>query len=518
MTKLGKLGLGLAMLSLISFVASKSILNGWMPFLWVQLGLTVFFFVLTAYFERHLLVDFFTTKTTKNGMNMGVMILLVLVVLILVNVLSIRNYKTFDMTQARLNSLSDQSIKVVKALDDEVKVRLFYQKGMEGIDQAKDRFRRAIRLYQDVSEKVTLEFVDMDEKPKLVEEYGVNKGTGLAFVEYKGRRNRVEKFDDEQELTNAMIKATREKDKIIYWAQGAGEADMADTTTREGAGLMKAPLEAIRFSVKTLNLNTSPKIPDDADVLAIVGPKQDYFPPAIAAIEAYLARGGSVLLALEPKREAGLAPLLAKMGLMVSNKFSGTAVQDISGKMVVEPKAPVIGFSASQSSELVKNISPNEYMQLKQPQALIRLTETPANITYEDLIKTYQGTVQVDSLADLENPAKIGAPSEFNVATSLKGKFPGAADGKEFMAVVTGDADLYNNLSVSQKISRDFAYNTFAYLGKETDLISIAPKDPAVTAMTLTPTKSFMMLGYVFLMPFALLIAGIVFFVKRRSA
>ncbi len=518
MTKLGKLALGFAILCLVCFLVAKAILTGWMPFLWILLGLTALFFVATLYFERVLLLDFFTTKTTKNGMNMGAMILLVFVALTLVNVLSIRNYKTFDLTQAKLNSLSEQSVKVVKALDDEVTVRLFYQQGMEGIDQAKERFRRAIRLYQDVTDKVTLEFVDMDEKPKLVEEYGVNKGTGLAFVEYKGRRNRVEKFDDEQELTNAIIKATREKDKVLYWAQGAGEADLSDTSNREGAGLLKGPLEGMRMTVKPLNLNAAAKIPEDADMLAIVGPKQAYFPQAIAGIEEYLLRGGSLLVALEPKQDGGLAPLLKKMGLSTSNKYGAMVQQDMRGNLVAVPQMPVFGLSASETSELTKNLPGNEYLPLKAPQEISRLPETPANLTYEDLIKTYAGAVQVENLADLQESTKLGTPGEFVAVLSAKGKFPGGTDGTEFLALISGDANLYDNLAVSQRQTRDFALNTFAFLGKDNNLISIAPKDPAVTTMTMTPTKGFMILGYVLLLPLALLVSGIVFFVKRRSA
>jgi hypothetical protein len=45
------------------------------------------------------------------------------------------------------------------------------------------------------------------------------KGSGVVFLEYKGKRNRIEKID-EQEITQALIKVTREKNKTIYFTVG----------------------------------------------------------------------------------------------------------------------------------------------------------------------------------------------------------------------------------------------------------------------------------------------------------
>lgn len=90
--------------------------------------------------------EFLSMKTTKHGMNMGVLILLSLVLIVAVNFLGLRFDKTFDVTKEKINSLSDQSVALVSGLKDEMKVLIFY-KGKELKDRARD-IKNDFRLYE----------------------------------------------------------------------------------------------------------------------------------------------------------------------------------------------------------------------------------------------------------------------------------------------------------------------------------------------------------------------------------
>ena len=41
-------------------------------------------------------------------------------------------------------------------------------------------------------------------------------------------------------------------------------------------------------------------VPDDASVVVVAGPATDFFPPEIDALKTYLAKGGKLLLELDP--------------------------------------------------------------------------------------------------------------------------------------------------------------------------------------------------------------------------
>src|SRR5690606_37788923 len=115
----------------ISFVAlgiTRYVIGEWVPFCWLSLGLGVFFLTFAILKDRLFYKDFLSMKTTKEGMSMGVLILLMLAVLIVVNYLGARNLKTWDFSAAQLNTLSEQSIQLVKGLESDLKVYFFYKK------------------------------------------------------------------------------------------------------------------------------------------------------------------------------------------------------------------------------------------------------------------------------------------------------------------------------------------------------------------------------------------------------
>ena len=116
--------------------------------------------------ERALLLDFFTLKTTKQGMNMGALILIVTTFLVLVNFIAVRYNKTWDLSATGQYTLSEQSKKIIDQATGEINVLFFYKNGMDGVDATKKSFSSLVKVYQEYSPKIKLEYVDMDAQPK----------------------------------------------------------------------------------------------------------------------------------------------------------------------------------------------------------------------------------------------------------------------------------------------------------------------------------------------------------------
>ena len=53
-------------------------------------------------------------------------------------------------------------------------------------------------------------------------------------------------------------------------------------------------------------------IPDDATIVVIAGPTTDFFPPEIEALNAYVAKGGKVMVMLDPLLKGPAQPLLTQ--------------------------------------------------------------------------------------------------------------------------------------------------------------------------------------------------------------
>lgn len=499
----------IAALSILCFAVVRLLVMGWIPFLWIPLGFFAASLGGALFQERQTIGEFLTMKTTKHGMNMGALIGLVLVVLIVANFLSVRHYKVWDLSGNQLNTLSDQSVKLLKNLDSDLLVRFFYKKGVEGNEENRKSFRELIKKYQDQSPNVKLEFVEVNERPDLAEEYGVTKGSGVIFLDYKGRRNRVEKID-EQEVTSALVKVSREKDKNIYFVVGHGEGDLEDAKEANGLNALKQMIENNRYTVKTLATNLNAKIPEDADAVLVVGPTQKFMDYEIQGLEEYLKRGGSLFLALKPKQTQGLEVLLNRVGLEPMNNYVLNLVETPSGKGI--QKGQTLGTVFSSTNDITKVFGRNEATIFRNPMSFKRAT-APEKVSVDDLVKAPESSMSFPSL-DIKTEGPQGA---YTLMAMAKGTYPGGQ--KDFELIAAGDSDFLGNQLLYQSLNRDLVLNSLASLVKEQNLISVAPKEAQVTKLNMTGSQFYLFL-FLFVIPVPVLLLGtsVTLWVRRRHA
>lgn len=513
MSKLSKLSFLFAGLSLICLLVARMVLGGWIHALWVPLGLFLLFLIFPLVKDGRFFVEFFTMKTTKRGLNMGTMILLVTAVLVVVNVIAVRKYKTWDFSASKANTLSEQSIALVKSLDDDLKVTFFYKTGQEGMEENRRLFRELIKKYQDQTDRIRLDFVEVNERPDIAASYGVNKGSGQVFLEYKGRRNRIDKID-EQEFTSALIKTTQDKQKTVYYVTGHGEMDPDDAADAAGGNAYKMLLENNRYIFKTLSLGSAGKVPDDADMVAVVGPRTGFVERELTVLENYLKDGGSLLLALKSKQTGGLEKLLAKVGLVPENNYVLNVVF-VPGQGTGVSNGPTEATQFSAMHPITKVFGRNDRVVMQLPMGL-KQDKIPAGIEAEDIVRSPDGSMSFNDL----QITREGPTGTYAFVSAIKGRWPGLDEkAKPFNLIVTGDSNFMANALLFQNLNRDLALNTVSFLAKEEGLISIAPRDPAITQMAFTDTRAFMYL-WLFVIPLPLLMAAVAvgLGVRRRLA
>ncbi|MGZ3774763.1 MAG: GldG family protein [Pseudobdellovibrionaceae bacterium] len=512
MSKLGKLAFLFAGISIVSMAIIRSILGDWVPFCWLALGLAVFFSAVGLAKDRQFFKEFFSMKTTKEGLSMGTLILLMLAVLIVVNYLGYKHYKTWDFSTTQTNTLSEQSIKLVKDLHSDLKVFFFYKKGVEGNEENRRQFRELIKKYQDISPKIQLDFVEVNERPDLAKDYGVDKGSGVVFLDYEGHRNRVEKID-EQEFTSALVKVTRKQNKVIYFTVGHGEKDLNEKREGLGLGSLKLMLENNRYTVKELPLIQNPKIPQDADAIVIAGPIQGFQDFEISALENYLKAGGSLLLAIESQNSAGLEKLVNKLGVQLQNNYILNVVETTFGRGLNQ--GPTVATSFSATNKITKSFAHNEATLFRYPQSL-KKTTAPAGVEVDEIVKTAPNAMAFESM----QPRGEGPEGSYAIVDEVTGRWPGTDEkAKSFSVIVAGDVDFMTNQMLYQNLNRDLVLNSIAALAKEENLISITPKEPQATKLLMTESK-FTVFIFLFIIPLPLILLGtsIGLWIRRRNA
>ena len=240
--------------------------------------------LLMVFFNIHRIRESFKLRSTQYGSNTVVVLLLVLGILGIVNYLGKKHHKRFDLTTGQVLSLSDQSNKVVKGLKGEVKILYFDKEPNGQLNDLMTEYKSA-----DPS-KIQFRTIDPWKEPGQAKQYGITRPKETVVV-YGQKNEKVENLQEEA-ITNAILKVTREKNKAVYFLSGHNEGDINDSQDAKGFAVAKKAIEAQNYEVKTLNLAEKPSIPDDCAVLIIAGPKVALLPTESAVIDQYVDAGG----------------------------------------------------------------------------------------------------------------------------------------------------------------------------------------------------------------------------------
>ena len=208
-------------------------------------------------------------RGTRYGAGAAVMILLALGVVVFANALSSRHSVRWDFTENRRNTLSPQTVQVLKTLKTPVEAIAFFRTDTPGKRTAEDLLGQ---YAAQSGGKFTWRLEDTDKAPGLAREYGV-ESYGTVVIKGGGPdAARTEKILDaeEEKLTNALIKVTRSGKRTVYVIKGHGEREVTNTE-RAGFSQARDQMDKANYEVKELLLAQQAKVPDDAAVVIVPG-------------------------------------------------------------------------------------------------------------------------------------------------------------------------------------------------------------------------------------------------------
>jgi ABC-type uncharacterized transport system involved in gliding motility auxiliary subunit len=472
------------------------------------LGGVLIFFV--AFLNHKAIIEFFRKKQTLYGLNSVLMALLFLAALGLLNYLGQKHSKEFDLTEDKINNLTEQSEKVVQTLKSKVLLTVILKK--EHQMPAKDLLEK----YRKVSPKFfTYKFLDEKSDPVAVQTFMKSKSKtakyGMAsLMIHPGEVDKMrEIFLDtatEESITNGIIKLTQSNKPKVYFLQGHGEKNIGSS----GSGGIDMVVESLTSSgneVKMFTIAGSSKIPEDASVIVVAAPRSGYLPEEISVIRSYLRAGGRGIFLLDPdlfgKTDRVLNTLLTEFGV------------DIPNALVLDPRAVVPGnenwaapliSSYAPLHPITKEATSHSYFPVSQ---VIQKGSPPRGLQVDWL---FQGTSDSWGESDIASlRAADGGKPKFNegkdvkgpvkLAVAVSGIFPDddeveknekdhkEDDGhghsvessnqdspnKEMKLVVVGNGQFIGN-GFSNLFNHDLFINMVNWTTGQEDLISIRPK------------------------------------------
>lgn len=444
-----------------------------------------------------------------------------------------------DLTKGGINSLSDQSAKVLKGLKSDVEIVAFTPRAAQ--------YREVQELYAPAGKRLKWTFVDARKDPLKTRQYGDNLRNGYIIIKSGQKKKQITENDlvggnVENAITNAVIEVTRQKDVKIYFLTGHGEmalerkaqSMMRQNRVEQEATLaqFKANLDKQALQTATLNLGEKSFVPEDAAMVVIAGPQTDLGKGEIAALEKYLAADGKLLVTLDIPRNALAAAvpmdnfkgLLKKYGIETPDKI----VLDLVGNQVMgSPVHPMVTW-LNPDQPVTADFSGRLFnLFLDQARPVQPATDQPTAFQVTELLKTspesWAENLTVLSSGQATPPAQRAAQTvAVAVSAAQPPQQPGMPPQPEpkggMRMVVMGTSDLLGDAAQSRnQVAVALAMNSVNWLTQQEDLIAIPPKQVEGTPLILDKKQ----LGVIFfltilLLPFSLFFGGVSYSLLRR--
>ncbi len=272
---------------------------------------------------------------------------------------------------------------------------------------------------------------------------------------------------------------------------------------RAGYGGIAELLKSDNFLVEPLIL-LQQDIPADAAVLVIAGPKSDFLEPEIAKLNAFLAKGGKLMVLIDPPPGAEAPPLTNLIALLkdwaveVGNNAVLDPMSQLRGTQADVPVAAQYPYHAITSTFRLLTAYP--FSRSVKP-----IEGAPGGRTATSFIMSGRNSWAESDLKTLTTKGEaapefdkgdVQGPISLAVAVSapIEGATPPPpADGQdanpnkpETRLVVVGDSDFAANSVAGIPGNQDMFLNMVNWLAQQENLISVRPRSPEDRRITLT--------------------------------
>lgn len=452
------------------------------------------------------------TRQTKYGTYATVYTLIVLAALVIVNLLANDRNKTYDTTSNKQYSLSEQTLKILNDLKQDVK--LTYFDSASGFERAKDQLGR----YSTVSRKVTVDYVDPVQKVGVAQAMGVTR-RGQLFVQTGGKTEEAAGLGEE-DVTSALVRVLKGTRRNACFVQGSGEGDLGEMS-ENGLSSAKEALTKNNYQPRPISLLEKPEVPKDCTVLIVAGPRLAYPETEVNAIKSYIEGGGHALILVGPvlkmakqqvSENPALENLLKGWGITLENNL----ILDAGKVSQMFGLSPIVPLVTRYENHPITRTMKGVVTAFPLSRSIVVATggangaQTLMSTGTSSFATTNLSSaeIQIDPNKDRRGPFPLGAIGTVGADPKTQGRF-----------VVVGSANwIANNaLDLPQVANRDLFLNTMNWLSADEDLISIRPKDPEDRRLTMTASqRNTMVMVSQFLIPLTMLVLGISVWWRRR--
>ena len=234
---------------------------------------------------------------------------------------------TVDLSKNARNSLSEETIRLLRSIKSPLKITLF----VSPVHNNKETITRLINRYQRAQELIEFESINPDTRPDLLNKHDI-RFDGETLIEFDGRSEKVSQIT-EANITNAIQRLLRQGERWLVFIQGHGERNPYKQSNFDYSSL-GGQLAAMGYTVENLNITETNSIPANTDVLVLASPQVALLPGEVDLLRNYLETGGNLLWLADPEQSSeGLEPI-----------FDLISVDFLPG-VIVDPNSQLLGLN-----------------------------------------------------------------------------------------------------------------------------------------------------------------------------
>jgi ABC-type uncharacterized transport system involved in gliding motility auxiliary subunit len=475
----------------------------------ISLSVIILGIALFVFLDPDKAKEYITGRQGRNTSNVLLMVIAVLGILVVINYLGNTYTKRWDITQDKNNTLTKETLEILKKLPSNVTVTGFFtpQMSKEAATQLLDNYKI------ESSGKLDYKFIDPNADPVAAREAKITSD-GTLILTMEGRSEQVT-YADEKGISNALVRLSNPGNRAVYFLAGHGEYPI-EGDAQDKYSIVKTVLEGKNYTVKSLDLLNTASIPEDAMAIIIAGGTTPLNEKEVGLLKDYLAKGKAIVWLDNPPAESGIKASDDLLGAYLKSDWGITMDDDLMIDTNINP--PTVVVTNSYGKHAITDRLQNLYTLFPVARSIQFDSALNKDITGYPLVNSSSASwgetdqesiksqkVSPDVKTDRIGPVMLAFAAQ-NITTKAR-------------IVAVGDAEFANDTNYQQYGNSVLIINAIDWAAGQEDMINLTPRDN--TQRTLIPATVFsnglIFLITVLLIPGAILIAGIVTSVQRKK-
>lgn len=448
-------------------------------------------------------------------------IAIIIVFNILVSVFVDKFPVKIDLTDSKVYEISDSTYEYLESFDTPVTIYILASEAEQDYS-----VREVLDKYEKANKNIKIVNINPNENPTFGKKYadaGNNLSSNSVIVD-AGERFKVYSHSEfyninssnmptsikvEQKITAALKYAASSVDYKVYFTEGHGETVLSGAETK---------LKSDNYITGKFNI-ASEDIPQDADMLIIANPANDFTKAEIAKLDEFFKNAGKAQFLFESTSTnlPNLYAFIKEWGIEVNDDL-----------VVDESNATNIGLIMAEcaDNDITANIAEGRITAYYPfPKSLTKLYDSNSGIEVIPIITTSENAYSKSAVSEVISQESIAKSEddktgEFIIAAAATKQ--GANPDEDAIIFVSGstlmldeDPDMISSYGFA---NYDIYSAAVSYIEGSKENYSVQPRS-LLTSMLTIDVLDFIVMGIisVIIIPLASLITGIVIWVRRKN-